>query len=370
MQPYMWIILAVVVIVLVIALVVVTGRRNRRRDALRERFGPEYDLAVKRGKDRRAVEQRLEALSQRRDTLDIRDIAPEEHVRFAQQWDEAQGRFVDDPGQAVADADGLVNSVLRSRGYPVESFDDRAAMVATDHQDVVEGYRSAHDVFAAHLQGSTGDTEQLRQAFLHYREVFGRLNVPRDDPAERGRHALDAPPVEQAQPAVQTTAPVEPAAERVREPIPEAAAEPATEPAPQPAGEPARARHRARRRGRHRARHGARPSPPPSPPRSRPGNRPPCGSTPPRSRASCGSRPRARRSGAELGPVQNRLPRSRASSWARRRAVSASAVTRFGRKVTAVWSVMPAQSSQSSRYACWKSLPKPGRKTGPYTALV
>src|SRR4051812_14662235 len=177
----MWIIVAVVVIVLVIALVVVTGRRNRRRAALRERFGPEYDLAVKRGKDRRAVEQRLEALSQRRDALDIREVAPEEHSRFGQQWDEAQARFVDDPGQAVADADGLVNAVLRSRGYPVESFDDRAALVATDHQDVVEGYRSAHDTFAAHLQGGSSDTEALRQAFLHYREVFGRLNIPAGD---------------------------------------------------------------------------------------------------------------------------------------------------------------------------------------------
>jgi hypothetical protein len=279
-QPYMWIIVAVVVIVLVIALVVVTARRNRRRAALRERFGPEYDLAVKRGKDRRAVEQRLEALSQRRDALDIREVAPEEHSRFGQQWDEAQARFVDDPGQAVADADGLVNAVLRSRGYPVESFDDRAALVATDHQDVVEGYRSAHDVFADHLQGSTADTEQLRQAFLHYREVFGRLNMPQGGPAERGRHAVEAPPVEETRatdeappveqepaaveaPTVEETSPaqeappvdeapppvqeapvareerrppimspaVEPAAEPLPEPAPERASEPAAEPA-------------------------------------------------------------------------------------------------------------------------------------------
>src|SRR5437763_12494827 len=107
----MWIIVAVVVIVLVIALVVTTGRRNKRRAVLRERFGPEYDLAVKRGKDRRAVEQRLEQLAKQRDRLDIRDVPVQENVRFASEWDAAKGRFVDDPGQEVADADGLVNSV-------------------------------------------------------------------------------------------------------------------------------------------------------------------------------------------------------------------------------------------------------------------
>jgi hypothetical protein len=180
------IVVAILVILLVIALVVLAGRRNARRARLRERFGPEYDLAVKRGKDRRAVEQRLEALAQRRDTLDIREVAPAEHSRFGDEWNGAQSRFVDDPGQSVADADGIVNSVLRSRGYPVESFDDRAALVATDHQDVVEGYRRAHDTYAAHLQGGTGDTEDLRQAFLSYRDVFERLNQPAsgsDEPA-------------------------------------------------------------------------------------------------------------------------------------------------------------------------------------------
>src|SRR3954451_17560934 len=156
-------------------------QRNRRRALLRERFGPEYDLAVRRGQDRRAVEQRLAELAQRRDTLQIRDVALEEHETFAQRWAAAQAAFVDDPGQAVADADGLINAVLRSRGYPVENFDDRAALVATDHQDVVERYRDAHDTYAEHLQTGSGETERLRQAFLSYREVFGRLNRAEPD---------------------------------------------------------------------------------------------------------------------------------------------------------------------------------------------
>ena len=212
---------AVVVIVLVVLLVIVLAvlaqRRTKRRTALRERFGPEYDLAVKRGKDRRAVEQRLEALAQQRDNLDIHEVTPQEHVRFAREWDSAQARFVDDPGQAVADADGLVNSVLRSRGYPVENFDDRVALVATDHQDVVESYRGAHDTFAAHLQGGSGDTEELRQAFLRYREVFGRLNVPAGGDGDRdGERAVQAAPERAAVEAAPAARPVPVEAQPVR----------------------------------------------------------------------------------------------------------------------------------------------------------
>lgn len=222
------IVVAVLVIVLVVVLVVLAGRRNRRRSALRERFGPEYDQAVKRGKDRRAVEQRLEALAARRDTLEIHDVEPQEHERFAQRWDAAQLRFVDDPGQAVADADTVVNDVLRSRGYPVESFDDRAALVATDHQDVVEGYRQAHDTFAAHLQGGSGDTEDLRQAFVQYRDVFARLNVP----TEEAPRAVEAPAEREVEPPTVTPAvtPQQPAVTASEQPARVAADHEAVEP--------------------------------------------------------------------------------------------------------------------------------------------
>jgi hypothetical protein len=176
--PVITIVVVVLVLLLVATLVVLAARRNRRRALLRERFGPEYDLAVSRGRDRRAVEQRLAELAERRDTLRIRDVGSDEGERFAQRWADVQHGFVDDPGQAVADADGLINGVLRSRGYPVENFDDRAALVATDHQDVIEGYRAAHDTYAEHLQTGSAEIERLRQAFLNYREVFDRLNRP------------------------------------------------------------------------------------------------------------------------------------------------------------------------------------------------
>jgi hypothetical protein len=245
------IVVAIVVILLVVALVVLIARRNQRRARLRERFGPEYDLAVRRGKDRRAVEQRLTALAERRDNLEIHDVAVEEHQRFARQWDDVQRGFVDDPGQAVADADGLLNTVLRRRGYPVDNFDDRVALVATDHQDIVERYRDAHDTYAGHLRTGSGETERLRKAFLGYRDVFERLNQPAQH--ERGDDAAlpggsTQPALPEAEPAQAEPAqaeaeqvesqPVEPAPAVAAEPVPAEAPAPPEAPAPAPVEQP------------------------------------------------------------------------------------------------------------------------------------
>ena len=35
---------------------------------------------------------------------------------------------------------------MRDRGYPVEDFDDRAAIISVDHPVVVERYRRAHTI--------------------------------------------------------------------------------------------------------------------------------------------------------------------------------------------------------------------------------
>lgn len=184
------IVAVVLVLLLLVAGAVVVGRRNQRRARLRERFGPEYDIALRRGPDRRAVEERLTAVAERRDALQLRSLPESDHERFTEAWARAQAGFVDDPGQAVADADGAVNAVMRSRGYPVESLDDRAALLAIDHQDLVERYRDAHDAYADHLRGGSVATERLRVAFLHYRDVFERLNEA--EPAAAG--APEAPP--------------------------------------------------------------------------------------------------------------------------------------------------------------------------------
>ena len=73
------------------------------------------------------------------------------------------------PGLAVAE-------VMRDRGYPVEDFSERAELLAADHPQVVEHYRAAHAVQQTHRSNSgSSDTEDLRQAFVHYRALFEEL---------------------------------------------------------------------------------------------------------------------------------------------------------------------------------------------------
>jgi hypothetical protein len=96
-----------------------------------------------------------------------------------------QARFVDDPGGAVQEADTLIQSVMRERGYPVDDFEQRAADISVDHPHVVENYREGHRL-------SSGGTEQQRQAMVHYRALFDELV---DDTADRPLTRDDAPVV-------------------------------------------------------------------------------------------------------------------------------------------------------------------------------
>ena len=170
---YIMLAAVVILVIAVFAWVYVQKRRNRTAD-LRKKFGPEYDRAVRaHGGDRKA-EGKLEDREKRIEKLNIRDLEPIEHERFLKQWDSMQSRFIDSPRGAVAEADDLVSSLMKARGYPIADFDQRAADISVDHPRVVENYRSAHEIA---LRGGKDEatTEQLRTAMIHYRSLFEEL---------------------------------------------------------------------------------------------------------------------------------------------------------------------------------------------------
>jgi hypothetical protein len=120
---------------------------------------------------------------------------------YAGRWRTVQIAFVDNPSNAVGDADRLVTEVMRERGYPVEDFDQRAADISVDHPTVVENYRAAHTIHLSQHNGDVG-IEQQRQAFVHYRALFERLLDPDNDKdtphdpdtqTQHRRHAHDHP---------------------------------------------------------------------------------------------------------------------------------------------------------------------------------
>jgi hypothetical protein len=163
-------------IVLVVAVLawLYVRRRETTTAALRQRFGPEYERAVREQGSERRAEAQLADREKRVERFKIRDLDPTERECFSGQWHALQSRFVDDPKGAVTEADALVSLLMQARGYPVGDFDQRAADISVDHPRVVTNYRSAHEV-ALRLGKGEASTEDLRTAMIHYRSLFEEL---------------------------------------------------------------------------------------------------------------------------------------------------------------------------------------------------
>jgi hypothetical protein len=194
-----WIIVIVVVVaLLLIALAAWLMRRRQRTHRLRERFGPEYDRNVEATGDRGKAEARLRRIADERDRLDIRPLSEASRSRYLADWQQIQGRFVDEPVHAVREASVLVDSVMRDRGYPVEDFDTKEGLVAADHPDVAANYRAARDIDRrSQIEGNDrATTEELRGAFVHYRSLFSELLEDQggdDDPPPTGAGRAEVP---------------------------------------------------------------------------------------------------------------------------------------------------------------------------------
>jgi hypothetical protein len=169
-----------VVVVLVIALVAacaVAGwlyYQKKRSERLQFRFGPEYDRALSEHHDQGEAERDLKERADRVEQLNIRRLDRDERNRFAERWRQVQAQFVDGPNRATDEADELVGEVMAARGYPVGDFEQRAADVSVNHPRVVEHYRVAHMIALRNARGDA-DTEQLRQALVHFRALFEDL---------------------------------------------------------------------------------------------------------------------------------------------------------------------------------------------------
>ena len=183
MPLWAWIVIAIAIVV-VLALVGWAAARRRRTATLRDRFGNEYDRVVQERGDRRAAEQELAARRAHRESLDIHPLTSSAQREYADRWKTTQATFVDSPSLAVTEADVLVQSVMRDRGYPISDAKERMADVSVDHPEVMDHFRSAGRI-AGRARDGQATTEDLRQAMVHYRELFARLLTDDESPARR-----------------------------------------------------------------------------------------------------------------------------------------------------------------------------------------
>jgi len=79
---------------------------------------------------------------------------------------------------------------MRERGYPVDDWDQRAALVSVDHPQIVDDYRVAHDV-AGRSRANDASTDDLREAFLRYRSLFEALLATDDGESRESREAVE-----------------------------------------------------------------------------------------------------------------------------------------------------------------------------------
>ena len=174
LDPKLIVLVAAVILIIAVAAWLYMRKRKNTTAGLRQKFGPEYERAVLTHGSGRKAEAKLADREKRVEKLNLRDLDSMERDRFSQRWEAVQSRFVDSPKGAVAEADDLVSSVMKARGYPVADFDQRADDISVDHPRVMENYRSAHAI-ALRVGKDQASTEELRTAMIYYRSLFEEL---------------------------------------------------------------------------------------------------------------------------------------------------------------------------------------------------
>jgi len=172
-NTYIFIAVVLIMVVMGIILGPIFSRR-KRTERLHDKFGTEYDHTVEALGDEKKAHIELNERQKHVDALNIRALTMDERERYTKNWAEVQANFVDEPGQAVVDADGLIMEVMQVRDYPMSDFDQRAADISVVYPMVVSNYRAAR-VIALKNKEKMADTEELRQAMIYYRSLFDEL---------------------------------------------------------------------------------------------------------------------------------------------------------------------------------------------------
>jgi cytoskeletal protein RodZ len=148
--------------------------RRTRAKQLHDHFGPEYDHTVQTMGSAKKAQTELEERQKHVEALDIRPLSVSERERYLADWKAVQSKFVDEPGQAIEAADRLIKEVMQVRAYPVSDFEQRAADISVAYPALVSNYRVAREIAIKNEQHQA-DTEEMRQAMIHYRSLFDEL---------------------------------------------------------------------------------------------------------------------------------------------------------------------------------------------------
>jgi hypothetical protein len=171
METWMIVMLASIVVLAVVGWFIYDARRSRK---LQERFGPAYDHTVSELGNRRRAEAQLESRERQARQLRERPMSAPDREQFMSRWKQCQALFVDDPAAAVAEADSVLCEMMRTRGYAADNLYERTTDIAAAYPHHAERYRQAGELLERHRR-SPLSTDNLRTAFLYYRDLFDEL---------------------------------------------------------------------------------------------------------------------------------------------------------------------------------------------------
>ena len=170
-----YIIIAVVLIVVIMGVILAPiFARRKRSERLHDHFGSEYERTVEAMGNEKKAQTELEERQRHVASLDIRPLSVKQRESYRADWTAVQSKFVDEPGQAIVDADRLIMEVMHLRAYPVSDFEQRAADVSVSYPALVSNYRAARAIAIKNEQHQA-TTEELRQAVIYYRSLFEEL---------------------------------------------------------------------------------------------------------------------------------------------------------------------------------------------------
>jgi hypothetical protein len=170
-------VLAALGALIIVGLIGMILSRRQRTKRLQDKFGPEYDRTINELGDKRQAEHELETRLDHVKKLDIRPLSAEEVDRFTSEWQATQAEFVDEPLAAMRKADQLLSEVMKTKGYPVEDFEQGVADISVDYPDLVVDYRGLH-LIAVKDDDDEVSTEEMRKAMVHGRALFENLTMP------------------------------------------------------------------------------------------------------------------------------------------------------------------------------------------------
>ncbi|HEX7102529.1 MAG TPA: hypothetical protein VF201_07795 [Nitrolancea sp.] len=176
---------AVASVVVTLGLLLWTLQYRMSRE-MSDEFVRSYARTLRQLDNRRAAESESNSRRDLGNLLVVRPLPTAQRTRFADDWQSLQPLFINDPEDAVKEADRLISDVMRIRGYPVGEFARGAADTSAEPSDIVRHYREAHRLAQRTADGqATADEE--RRALVEYRELFDALlgdTLPDASPAQ------------------------------------------------------------------------------------------------------------------------------------------------------------------------------------------